>query len=169
MLQISVTLQLAFLLGCAAAPTPSATGPQQSFRDLSPDDVAQLDKQRDLVLDVAKKRYGTNAFTKTKSDLAIIQKIVDDNVFQKNQTYELQSLGVVFGDVLATESKLHWMMVTDQWGTDPTLRFENTSIQINALTMLSKRIEDGRGVDAADLFAGVNAQVKKMIDSGQYK
>jgi hypothetical protein len=32
-------------------------------------------------------------------------------------------------------------MVTDEYGTDPTLRFKKTTIQINALTMISKRVE----------------------------
>jgi hypothetical protein len=37
-------------------------------------------------------------------------------------------------------------MVTDEFGTDPTLRFKETTIQINALTMISKRIERGEPV-----------------------
>lgn len=32
-------------------------------------------------------------------------------------------------------------MVTDEFGTDPTLRFKETTTQINALTMISKRVE----------------------------
>jgi hypothetical protein len=32
-------------------------------------------------------------------------------------------------------------MVTDEFGTDPTLRLKKTTIQINALTMISKRVE----------------------------
>jgi hypothetical protein len=32
-------------------------------------------------------------------------------------------------------------MITDEFGTDPTLRFKKTTIQINTLTMISKRVE----------------------------
>jgi hypothetical protein len=56
---------------------------------------------------------------------------------------ELQCLGVAFGDVLAGELPLHWAMVTDEFGTDPTLRFERTTAMFNALTMISKRVERG--------------------------
>ncbi|MBN3817225.1 DUF3806 domain-containing protein [Paraburkholderia sp. Se-20369] len=38
---------------------------------------------------------------------------------------------------------LAWRKVTDQGGTDPALRYKTTSLQINVLTQLSKRIEDG--------------------------
>ena len=34
-------------------------------------------------------------------------------------------------------------MITDEYGTDPTLRFKNTSTNINALTMISKRVLSG--------------------------
>jgi hypothetical protein len=38
-------------------------------------------------------------------------------------------------------------MVTDEFGTDPTLRFKKTTIQVNALTMISKRVERDEKVD----------------------
>jgi hypothetical protein len=77
--------------------------------------------------------------------------LLDDKAFNKSQTYELQSLGVAFGDVLASEFPLRWVIVTDEYGTDPTLRFKNTSININALTMISKRVEKDEYVDVLQL------------------
>jgi hypothetical protein len=59
---------------------------------------------------------------------------------------------VVFGDVLASELPLRWMMITDEYGTDPTLRFKNTSTNINALTMISKRVERDEPVDVFRLL-----------------
>jgi len=43
-------------------------------------------------------------------------------------------------------------MITDEYGTDPTLRFKDTSINVNALTMISKRIERDEPVDVLDLL-----------------
>ena len=45
-----------------------------------------------------------------------------------------------------SQFRLRWVMVTDEFGTDPTLRFRETTIPINALTMISKRIERGEPV-----------------------
>ncbi len=84
--------------------------------------------------------------------MPILQRIIDDKVFKKSQPYELQSLGVVFGDVLASELPLRWVMTTDEYGTDPTLRFRNTSININALTMISKRVEKDEPVGLSRLL-----------------
>lgn len=138
--------------------TPSAS----KFVELSESDAARLNKQRAVVAEEAKRRYETPSLTKTKADLAVLQRLLDDHAFTKAQTYELQCLGVVFGDALASELPLRWVMVTDEWGTDPTLRFKDTTIQLNALTMIAKRVEDGVALDVSDLFAGSKKVVADM-------
>jgi hypothetical protein len=126
--------------------------PEPKFLELSPGNKTRLDQQRAIVAATAKQRYGIATLSRTKKDLPILQRLIDDKVFKKSQTYELQSLGVVFGDVLVSELPLRWVMITDEYGTDPTLRFKNTSININALTMLSKRVERGEPVDVLSLL-----------------
>lgn len=128
------------------------TAHMPQFTELSAADRERLDRQRAIVAAEAKSRYGTPALTGTVSDLRVLQKLIDDMAFKKDQTYELQSLGVVFGDVLVSELPLRWVMVTDEFGTDPTLRLKNTTLQVNALTMISKRVERGERVDLADLL-----------------
>ena len=144
---------LAFLSGVGLVFGQSAHdhAPEPKFSELSRGDSDRLDQQRALVAAAAKRRYGTAALSRTKTDLPILQRLIDDKVFEKSQSYELQSLGVVFGDVLASELPLRWVMITDEYGTDPTLRFKNTSININALTMISKRVERGEPVDVSSL------------------
>jgi hypothetical protein len=90
----------------------------------------------------------------------VLQRLIDDRAFDKTQTFELQSLGVVFGDVLATELRLHWELVTDEYGNDPVLRYGTAQIQVAALTMISKRVEDGREIDLTDLVEGVRKALK---------
>ena len=122
--------------------------PEPRFTALSKDDSARLEQQRAVVA-AAARRYGTSSLTRTKADLPIIQKLIDNKVFAKTQTYELQCLGVAFGDVLTSELPLRWVMITDEYGTDPTLRFKKTTLQINALTMISKRVERDEQVDVS--------------------
>ena len=105
-----------------------------------------------VVAAAAKQRYGTAALTRTKSDLPVLQNLIDERVFNKAHTYELQSLGVAFGDVLASELPLRWVMVTDEYGTDPTLRFKETTLQVNALSMISKRVERDEPVNVSELL-----------------
>jgi hypothetical protein len=136
--------------------------PQPKFSKLSGDDAARLERQRGIVAAAAKKRYGTPSLTKTKADIPILQRLVDDKVFAKNQTYELQCLGVALGDIMATELPLRWVMATDDYGTDPTLRFKDSTIQVNALTMISKRMERDEAVDIADLLRQTAVSVDRM-------
>lgn len=135
------------------------------FSELSHDDSVRLDQQRAIVAAVAKQRYGTSALKKTQADLPILQRLIDDNVFSKSQTYELQSLGIAFGDVLASELPLRWVIVTDEYGTDPTLRFESTSWQVNALTMISKRIERHEKVNLRELLRTTRKQLSRRSES----
>jgi hypothetical protein len=52
----------------------------------------------------------------------------------------------------AKQRYVRWVMITDEYGSDPTLRFKDTSININALTMISKRVERGESVDVCKLL-----------------
>lgn len=139
-----------FILGCGGSRSDPQAGPK--FSELSAADSGRLDQQRALVAAEAKKRYGTSQLTRSMPDLKVLQRLIDDHAFSKTQSYELQSLGVAFGDVLASELNLRWVMITDEFGTDPTLRLKDTSVQVNALTMISKRIERNEPVSLVDLL-----------------
>jgi hypothetical protein len=89
----------------------------------------------------------------------VLQNLIDDRVFNKSQTYELQSLGIALGDVFASELPLRWVMVTDEFGTDPTLRFKETALQVNPLTMISKRVERGESVSVQSLLDKTREQL----------
>ena len=144
---------LAFLSGAGLLFCQSVhdSAPEPRFSELSHQDSERLDQQRAIVAAAAKQRYGVAGLSRTKRDLPILQRLIDDKVFKKSQTYELQSLGVVFGDVLASELPLRWVMITDEYGTDPTLHFKN-SVNINPLTMISKRIERDEPFDVFSLL-----------------
>jgi hypothetical protein len=132
-------------------PAPKAS-PDPKFSELSPDDNERLNQQRAVIAAGLKRRYGAAALTRTKKDLTILQRLFDDKVFGKSQTYELQCLGVVFGDVLTSEFPLRWVMIRDEFGTDLTLRFTNTKTNVNALTMISKRVERDEPIDLSRLL-----------------
>ena len=135
--------------------------PEPKFAELSREDSARLEQQRAVVAAAAKQRYGITALTRTKSDLPVLQHLIDERVFTRSQTYELQSLGVAFGDVLASELPLRWVMVTDEYGTDPTLRFKETTLQINVLTMISKRVERDEPVNVSELLRITREQLAR--------
>jgi hypothetical protein len=154
---------LSLVTGCSKqeAAQPGMT----KFTELSNEDRTRLDQQRAIVAAAANQRYDTSVLTKTVKDLPVLQRLIDHKVFSKTQTYELQSLGIAFGDVLASELPLRWVMVTDEYGTDPTLRFKGTTVQINALTMISKRVEKDEKVNLSDLLRITREQVTRLSEA----
>jgi len=147
------------LLGVLFGQSNHKAPPEPKFIELSKEDNKRLEQQRAVIAAAAKRRYGAMGLTRTTRDLPILQKLIDDRVFHKSRTYELQSLGVAFGDVLASELPLRWVMVTDEFGTDPTLRLKQTTIQINALTMISQRVERDEPVSVQGLLDKTREQL----------
>lgn len=159
---ITTALLTVGVLGAFWGQSNRKAGFEPKFTELSREDNERLEKQRAVVAAVAKQRYGTTTLTGTERDLPVLQNLIDQRVFKKSQTYELQCLSVAFGDVLASELPLRWVMVTDEYGTDPTLRFRETTLQVNALTMISKRVERDQAVNVTDLLHTTREQLARQ-------
>ena len=78
--------------------------------------------------------------------------MIDNKVFPQDHTFQLQALGVAFGDILCEEGPFRWVIITDEYGCDPTLRWRMTSVHVNALTMISKRIERNEHANIEDML-----------------
>jgi hypothetical protein len=95
--------------------------------------------------------------------LYLLQNILDNKFYGKDETMELQSLGITLGDALLQKLDLEWVEVEDEHGTDPALRYKNTSILLFPLTMISKRIEDNVEVNIIELFEGIYNKINEII------
>lgn len=148
------------------------SAPQVVFKPLPQKTIAQMERQREFVRGILSKKFPNEHLFGDARDFRLIQKILDAELIPAEKTWELQSLGVVFGDALVKYvSGLSWGEVTDEFGTDPTLRYSTsakaTSLQINALTLISKRIEKGEKVNVQEIADWVANFVKTKAQ--QYK
>lgn len=139
---------------------------EQKITALSEDDQKRLRDQRAVVAkhftdEDWKRNYQTPA-----GKLGMIRALLAAKVFDPKQTYELQCLGIVLGDVFVQEMKVEWVMVEDESGRDPAVSLPGTSIIAYPLTMISKRVERGEKVDVFDMFNWVAAQVEEMKKKG---
>lgn len=121
------------------------------------------------MLSLLKTHYGEVKLVHDETDLPLLQRLVDDKVLRSDQTYELQCLGIALGQVFAEQTPLEWVMVEDEYGRDPALRYPNTTVIVFPLTMISKRVEDGQEVDFADLFRTIKDHVEEVKDDPEYK
>ena len=137
---------------------------EQSLSALTEDDRERLDKQRAVVT-----RYldeeGLRKFETAPGKLGTLRALLDASVFSSEQTYELQSMGIVFGDVFVQDMRFEWIMVEDDYGRDPAITYPDTSVILFPLTMISKRVERGETIDVFDLYNGVADLAREQIDA----
>ena len=131
------------------------------FTQPNADDVAHLRRQLGEVDRLLAARYPGAALHASSADVALLQRLLDECRRKPDQTLELQCLGVAFGSVLAREAGLHWIMVLDEYGRDPALQYESTSLIVFPLTMISQRVDAGEPVDLRRLLRAVRALVQQ--------
>ena len=139
-----------------------AAEPFQRFSALTREDIVHLERQRTFVHRLAQRLDISWQFGGTKADLPVLQAIIDSKALSASQKWELQSLGIALGDIFANETGLRWVIVEDEYGRDPALRYKETSNLVFPLTMVSKRIEDGKAVDIQAIFDGVSDHIDQF-------
>lgn len=85
-----------------------------------------------------------------RTALSVIAALVAE--VRPDETWKLQSLGIVFGDVLSRVTGAKWVQVDDEAGSDAALRFGGPDDLAFPMTMISKRVEAGEHVDILELF-----------------
>ena len=135
----------------------------QTLSPLTVADEQRLSEQRAVVT-----RYldddGLKKYEAAAGKLGTLRALLAANVFRSDQAYELQSMGIVLGDVFVQDMGFHWVIVEDEYGRDPAIRYAETSVILYPLTMISKRVEAGEKVDVFDLYNGVAAHAGELID-----
>ncbi len=111
-----------------------------------------LDKQRKAANDIARENFGAQ-FHGTKSDLKLVQRIIDNKLIKPHEKKTLQSLGVILGDIYSAEYKsLSWKVYEDDFGKSHAVCVDKTKECIFPITMLSRRIELGFKPDANKVY-----------------
>ena len=136
----------------------------QTTSELTESDLKRLEEQRAVVTHYLDE-HGLETYRTVPGKLGTLQALVTAEVFSPEQTYELQSMGIVLGDAFVQDMGFHWIMVEDEYGRDPAIKFRDTSVLLFPLTMISKRIERGDAVDVLDLYNGVAAIAREKIDA----
>lgn len=136
----------------------------QTILPLTESDLNRLEEQRAVVTrhlsEGSLENYKTAA-----GKLGTLRALLNAKVFTPEHTYELQSMGVVLGDVFVQDMGFHWIVVQDEYGRDPAIKYQGTSVLVFPLTMISKRVERGETVDVFDLYNGVAAIAREKIDA----
>ena len=123
----------------------------QIIEALNQEDSSDVEAKRDWV----RNHYEPQALHKydtVEGKLAVVDSILSNGWVNPEDTLKLQCLGIAFGDALAQHLGLRWVAVEDEYGRDPALKLDGTSVLVFPMTSISKRIEQGKSVDVYDLF-----------------
>lgn len=135
---------------------------EQQITEPTKDDIEGLARQLVFVRQLVTVRLGRELLD-DDTDLDALQDLLDVGALAADQTHGLQCLGVVFGRRLVEAlGGVDWVIVEDEYGRDPALRYLTTSLMFFPLTMISKRVEDGEPVSVRDLFRAICAEINKL-------
>jgi Domain of unknown function (DUF3806) len=144
-----------------------AVNMDQKCEPLNQDDIADLAAKRAWVCqhydEAARHKYDT-----LDGKLRLVDAILRNKWIAPDETLKLQCLGVTFGDALAQKLGLTWVAVEDQYGRDPALALDGTSILLFPLTSISKRIERGEEVEVYKLFEAACSTIERLQREGTY-
>ena len=148
------------------SPEAAMAESEQRLLPFAEADVQRLDAQRAIVEQYLADEPSRQKYQTPAGRLGPLRALLQAKAFRPDQTYELQAMGVVLGDVFVQDLGFHWIIVKDEHGRDPAIQYKDTSIILYPLTMISKRIERGEEVDVFDLYNGLATEVQKLIDRG---
>lgn len=119
--------------------------------ELSWMDRSHLEQQRQVIKDIAGTEFG-RPVRGNKSDLELLQRIVDRELIPRNETQDLQALGAVLGDVYVKEYDLVWRAYEDEKGYSRAVCVEGSNNCLFPITMLSRRIAAGLVPDVEKVY-----------------
>jgi hypothetical protein len=110
-----------------------------------------MNEQRKTVESLAN-RLGRRLSGNTTRDLETLQRVIDLRWVDSEDVQTQQALGIVFGDLLANELDLDWVIYRDRAGRSRALRYRDQDIYVFPITMLSRRLSAGAQLSVSDLF-----------------
>lgn len=130
--------------------------------DLSVGQRFIMASQRRNVLDLIYRQLGIVKLHGGLDDLKVLQRIVDKQLFRRDDMEGWQAVGVVFGDTLAQGLDLHWVQMEDEFGTSKALQWKKTNNFVFPITMLSKRQKWGQAIDLQALYTKIESDVSQF-------
>lgn len=92
--------------------------------------------------------------------LDVLQQILDGELVNHDG---LLAVGVALGRVMeANIPGLSWWSVLDEFGKELCLRYEQTTLRVNPVTMISKRVSRNEKVDVMELFQSTKLEIERL-------
>lgn len=163
-----MTRKLWLTLLAALLLTPALQAQEWSTEPLSPIDQQYMETQRERVNDLAM-RHLNQKLARDKSDLKLLQELLDKGVVRSDDSETLQAMGLIMGDMLKQEHGLLWIIYIDKLGRSRALEVPGTREYLFPITMISRRAEVGSAVDVAALYAKASTIINEIRREAQFR
>jgi hypothetical protein len=90
----------------------------------------------------------------TEADLERIQFMLDDGVFDAEGSDDLDSFGVILGNVFQARTTMKWAIVTNNFGRNIAIHDSAIGFTLYPVQMITVRVRDGRDFRVLDLYHG---------------
>lgn len=139
---------------------PDSTRPRIS--DLNISQQYTLSRQRKEFMALLARHLGVLSLRGTREDLKVFQTVVDRKVIAADELYEWQTMGVVFGDLLASQFGLDWVSYEDERGVSRALRRPGTDNFVFPVTLFSKRVRFKEAIDIQAIYDGLASDIEQF-------
>lgn len=163
-----MTRTMWFALLAALLLTPALQAQEWRTEALSPLDQRYMETQVARIDELAM-RHLNQKLAHDKSDLKLLQELLDKGAVRNNDSETLQAMGVVMGEILKQEHGLQWGVYIDRIGRSRALEVPGTREFLFPITMISRRVEVGGTVDVAALYAKASTIVEDIRREAQFR
>ncbi|WP_367871924.1 DUF3806 domain-containing protein [Luteolibacter sp. Populi] len=121
-------------------------------RPLNSEELATLAGSAEWVNRLLEEEFQSKVrLTGTREDIPNLHTMLEEGPFTEDAKAELKTFGIVFGNVLARELPLRWVVYRDANGTDFALQYEELELFVFPWDLLVKRMEGGEDLGEMDL------------------
>lgn len=119
---------------------------------LSDMDLQFMAQQRQILQNLAAGNLGRQFSGDKDRDLALLQTLLDKRLVRPEQVRESQAMGVILGDLLASDLGMQWVIYEDDAGRSRALRYQESENYLFPITMISRRREAGNQTPVTDIY-----------------
>jgi len=124
----------------------------EGIKPLDNSDLTMSKRQREEIQKLVKQNFGPIELKGDTSELYLLQKILDKQLVSKEDSFGLQAMGVVLGDIMAKNLYLNWVSTQDQYGKSRALQYQDTDHLLYPVTMISRRYQNDLPCDINQLY-----------------
>ena len=146
-------LHSVFIVICLLIGSISAHAQQWRTEELSPISIKNMEGQRQSIDDLVRRHFGRQLNGQKDNDIALMQRLLDENIVTSNDVRQLQSMGLILGQILKSQKGLSWVIYFDKYGRSKALQVRGFEKEfIFPVTQISRKAEVGIRVNVAEVY-----------------